>query len=198
MKRIVFLLHGLAANPLLMWPMARKLRSEGYETINWGYRSTLKSCRHHALKLVEQVRAVAKRDDVETIHFVGHSMGCIVIRTALELYCPPQMGRVVMLSPPNQGSHAARWIGPGVRWLCPTMVELSHSPDSFVNHLPAPSSYKFGIIAAKFDAVIHQPRTHLPGEKDFAIVTCNHGLLPLHREAYRLTSNFLKTEFFEE
>jgi pimeloyl-ACP methyl ester carboxylesterase len=193
----VILAHGLCANRLVMWPLHRRLQFEGFQSINWGYRSTTKSCQFHAEQLVEVMRTLHSSNAASPIHFVGHSMGCIVIRAALEMYQPPSMGRVVMLAPPNRGSHVASTVGPRVKWICPTMGELSDRSNSYVNQLAPPSGYEFGIIAAQFDWVIDPSKVQLPGGRDFLNVPSNHGMLPWHRRTLNQTAHFLKTGSFE-
>lgn len=194
---LVILVHGLSANRLLMWPLSRKLRRESYETHNWAYPSTTHSCRYHAEQLSTFIRIKSDSERLQRIHFVGHSMGCVVIRMALNLFQPPQMGRFVMLAPPNGGSHVATKLGRYVQGFCPTMMELSEAPDSFVNLLPAPKGYEFGIVAAKFDWVIRRAKTRLTGESDFSVVTMNHGFLPWHPQTIRQTIQFLKSGRFQ-
>jgi pimeloyl-ACP methyl ester carboxylesterase len=181
-----------------MWPLSRRLRREGFETHNWGYRSTTHSCRYHAEQLVTLVQLKSNSNRFQRIHFVGHSMGCIVIRTALTLFQPPQMGRFVMLAPPNAGSHVATKLGPTLQTLCPTMIELSETENSHVNQLPPPRGYEFGIITAKFDWVISQDKTRLDGASDFSVVAMNHGLLPWHPQAINQAAQFLKSGRFHQ
>jgi pimeloyl-ACP methyl ester carboxylesterase len=193
----VVLVHGLSANRLVMWPLQRRLAGEGFQPANWGYRSTTKTCAFHAQRLVEFIQGLEQDSADLPIHMVGHSMGCIVIRGALELYRPPNLGRIVMLAPPNGGSHVASLLGRRLRWVCPTMDELSDVPHSYVNRLRKPEGYPFGIIAAKFDWVIRPSKVNLPGATDYSVVACNHGLLPWHQQTLDQTARFLKTGSFK-
>ncbi len=216
----VILVHGLSANRLVMWPLQRRLNAEGFRCINWGYRSTTKSCDFHAGQLIDLIQRLISESAPLPIHFVGHSMGCILIRAALQRLRSEvseqnaesesatvarqllqqsvglRPGRIVMLAPPNGGSFVASKLGRGVKWICPTMLELGEAPDSYVNRLGQLEGYEFGIIAAKFDWVIRPSKVRLPGAKDFSIVPCNHGLLPWHRQALEQTARFLKTGSF--
>jgi pimeloyl-ACP methyl ester carboxylesterase len=192
-----FLVHGLMAHRLLMWPLQRRLNAQGFQAINWGYRSTTQSCTYHAVRLVERIKQQECEAAELPIHFVGHSMGCIVIRAALDMYQPRSLGRVVMLAPPNGGSFVASMLGQSVKWFCRTIGELSEVPGSFVNQLAKPDGYEFGIIAAKHDWVIRPSNVELPGAADYSVVPCNHGFLPLHRQTLGETVRFLKAGSFK-
>jgi len=195
-RELVVLVHGLSAKRLVMWPLARYLVRVGFQVNNWGYRSTTRSIDWHASKLTAILRDVEFRNDIERIHVVAHSMGCIVSRAAIEKGRPSRLGRIVMLAPPNHGSHAARIIAPAVNWFCPTMKELGDHPDSYVNSLPLPDRCEFGVIAASLDRVIRQTSTHLDGEADFTVVFSMHGVLPWHRKAQKQTVSFLESGRF--
>ena len=106
---VVVLVHGLGGNRFDMWPISRRLKRLGYRIRNWGYRSVGNRIETHAdLLATELDRIDAEMQDGGRIHLVTHSMGGIIVRKTLSHHDFENIGRVVMLAPPHQGSHAAR------------------------------------------------------------------------------------------
>ena len=88
--------------------MGRSLERQGYRVVNWGYSSYTDS----VPALGEALARDVERDlgGAPRVHFVGHSLGNVIVRWMLANDAPGRVGRVVMLAPPNQGSAAAdRW-----------------------------------------------------------------------------------------
>ncbi|HEX7043593.1 MAG TPA: alpha/beta fold hydrolase [Burkholderiales bacterium] len=105
----VVLVHGIWLSGWVMGFIARHLRGCGFRTYYFSYPTVRNALGENAAAL----RAFTDRIAGDVLHFVGHSLGGVVIQTMLA-HCPPARGgRVVTLCSPHAGTRAgaalARW-----------------------------------------------------------------------------------------
>ena len=195
-RECVALVHGFLANKLLMATLARRLRRRGYLTDAWGYWNMQCSLLVHAERFARELAGLDADPRIGTIHVVGHSMGGIIARAALDRYRPAKLGRFVMLAPPNKGSFVAtRAAGTFGRVLEPVR-ELSTAADSLVNSLPVPHDVEIGVIAAEWDALVAEESTHPDAPHSHTILPTFHSGLLFRRDAADFVASFLSTGRF--
>ncbi len=165
----VVLLHGLARTYNSMNTMEKALIRAGYQTVNLDYPSRKKTVEIIAEEEFTQGIQLCEQAGAQKIHFVTHSLGGIVVRHAMAGQRPGNLGRVVMLSPPNKGSFVSDklknwWL---YKWLNgPAGQDLGTEEDSLPNLL-GPVDYEVGVITGNrhwfFDAWF---ASMSPGEHD--------------------------------
>jgi len=205
----VVLLHGLARTSTSMNKMQRGLEGAGFLTANIDYPS-----RDHEVEELADIavpaglEACRANEGTERIHFVTHSLGGILVRQYLSANEITELGRVVMMGPPNQGSAAVDELidVPGFDWLNgPAGRQLGKGDNSVPLRL-GPADFELGVIAGNrsidpvTSAVLDNPDdgrvsvddTKLDGMADFVIVEHSHAFMMRMRRPIELTVEFLR------
>ena len=171
-RELVVLVHGMGRTALSMAPLEVALRRSGYRVLNVGYSSQRPSVAEIGRQLDDAVDRAVAEEVPPRVHFVGHSLGTVVIRWLLVHDPPGAPGRAVFLAPPNRGSHAAdRWAGL-VGWALPPIRELRTTEGTAVA-LGAPPGAAVAVIAGDRDGKVSVEETCLEGA-DHAVVASGH------------------------
>lgn len=189
-RELVVLAHGMGRTPASMWRIARALRAEGYRVLNWGYSSYTRAVPELGARFGRDVAAASGSADA--VHFVGHSLGTVLIRWVLAYDPPPRVGRAVLLAPPNRGARRADAAAPYLSWLLPPLADLRSTADAAAVRLHPPRDVEVGIIAGASDRTVALAETRLDGARGHVLVPCGHTLIMLRRDVLRLVSVFLR------
>ena len=200
MKETVVLLHGLNRTAASMIPIAIAARHRGYRVINWHYPSKRRSIAGHADAFA---RAIAPRlRNASRVHFITHSLGGIIVRHYLAAHPLPNLGRVVMLAPPNGGSEVADRLEPALGCIMKPLRELkteaalAFPPVDFPCAVIAGSRSHIPLFARWMndvpnDGVVAVERTKLANMTDFIVLERTHTFLPWSPDAIRHALTFL-------
>ncbi len=212
----VILLHGLARTGRSMERMEEALSKEGYLVVNMDYPSREKTIEKLSLETIVQGLTRCRQNGTRKVHFVTHSMGGILVRYYLKHHRVEQLGRVVMLAPPNGGSEVVdklrdyfffQWInGPAGQQLgtgsdsLPLQLGPVDYPVGIIigdRHLFY-DWYHAGIIPGKDDGKVSIERAKLAGMSDFLVVPHGHSFVMEKRGVIDQSLFFLKHGRFQK
>ncbi len=208
----VVLLHGLNRSWRAMQALADALYEAGFSTANVDYPSQAGTVEVLAPMAVNTGLTECRQAGAERIHFVTHSIGGILLRYAHAQSPIPDLGRVVMLGPPNQGSELV-----DITRDWPTAelfsgeagLQLGTDADS-IPMLLGPVDFELGIIAGTgsinfiMSAMLPDPNdgkvsvesTRVDGMDDFLLVDNSHHYITESEMVIRNTVSFLRTGSF--
>ena len=210
----VVLLHGLNRSYRAMSKMATSLQEAGYTTANVDYPSQAASVEELAPMAVNEGLEKCREANAEQIHFVTHSIGGILLRYAHNETPIPELGRVVMLAPPNQGSEI---VDVTRNWPTAELfsgeagLQLGTDENSIPSQL-GPVDFELGVVAGTgtispiMSAMLPQPNdgkvsvesTKVAGMDDFLLVDNSHHYIVSSDIVIENTKAFLRAGKFLE
>ena len=200
----IVLVHGLWFGSWAMAVLARRLRKLGVPVRRINYRTTRGELAEHA----ERLHDFSMQSGARTQHFVGHSLGGLVILKMLTEYGDVAPGRVVFLGSPLHGSRVARKANriPGMRALLGKIQdELEQGFHAF------PGGREAGMIAGSRpvglgmfvggldgpgDGTVALAETRAPWLRDHRVLPVTHTGMIYSRTVAEQTARFLETGAF--
>jgi hypothetical protein len=204
-KNYVYVLHGLGRGKSAVKLLALRLEEAGFQVERIGYKSINRSPQEILHSVTVQINSSLPDSDY-TVHFVGHSLGGLMIRAYLDSNRVKNLGHVVLIGTPNQGTpfvdkYRDSW---WMKLLGPMPLALGTDENSFPNSIASPY-YPVGIIAGtteiinnekvipgKDDGIVPLESTKLEQMTDIIILKTNHAMLPKSRKVANQTINFLQ------
>lgn len=207
----VILLHGLARTDRSMAKLQKALAQQGYCVQNVSYASTRNNIETLAVEAIEP--ALAACSDEGPVNFVTHSLGGILVRQYLRDHRIDNLGRVVMLGPPNKGSEVVDRLSefPGFHFINGDAgLELGTGETSVPNQL-GEANFELGIIAGTRsmnfilsgmipgadDGKVSVERTKLEGMQDHLEMEVTHTFMMRNNKVIEQVIHFLQSGRFQ-
>ena len=209
----VVLLHGLARSKNSMAKLEKSLTKQGYKVFNCGYPSRKHKVEKLAAMVIPKTLEFCRKNGAQKIHFVTHSLGGIILRYYLEGNNIPELGRVVMLSPPNKGSEAVDVLGNNPLFNLiygPAGNQLGTDENGIPKNL-GKVNFELGVITGRKsvnpflsmiidgedDGKVSVKNSKVDGMKDFLVYDVSHPFIMRNKEVIKFIINFLKNGYFK-
>jgi pimeloyl-ACP methyl ester carboxylesterase len=196
--RDVILAHGLWVPGVVMHPLAYRLEQAGYRCRNFSYLGAARPIEAHAERLARLA------NEIGPAHFVGHSLGGLVVMEALLRHAQVAVGRVVLLGTPAQGCYAGRRIarysagrwflgqsellwreGRTARWTRPEALGV------VAGSLPFGLGRIFGPLPGVNDGVVSLEETAVAGMAERVVLPIGHSAMLVSARVAAQVSGFL-------
>ena len=203
----VVLVHGLWVHGIAMVLMRRRIERGGYRALAYSYPSMRLTLAENAERLARYCRSLA----APRLHFVGHSMGGLIVLRMLERAAGLKPGRIVLIGTPVAGSLAAHRLAhlPGGRAALGRSAPEWHESARPVSD----TGREIGVIAgslplgigrfvapdlpAPSDGVVSVAETRLPAMRDHIVLNVSHSGMLISRAVARQICVFLHDGAFE-
>ncbi len=205
MNAEIILVHGLWYHGIGMAMLAGRLRNQGWRVRVFSYPTISRPFAHNAQSLLK----FAQRSEARELHFVGHSLGGLLILRTLVEFNIKLPGRVVLLGTPLSGSHVARRVGEQ-SLLRPT---LGRSVGVLCHGFPDwPTGREVGMIAGNRplgigritgklldanDGTVLLKETHAPELTGHIVLPVTHTQMVVSAKVAEKTSQFLSSGKFQ-
>ncbi|MEE2638664.1 MAG: alpha/beta fold hydrolase [Acidobacteriota bacterium] len=203
----VIVIHGLGRTTASMAILSARLADAGFRVTSFGYPSRTEPVEALIDRLADQVDQCC-HDDMTGVHFVTHSMGGVLVRSYLSRRPERHDGRVVMLSPPSQGSEIVDAFVDSEMLralLGPAGARLGTGSAGIAGELP-PVQFSLGIITGSRslsplgswlipgpdDGKVGVDRARLDGATDFLILPATHTFIMNRRDVADEVVHFLQ------
>jgi pimeloyl-ACP methyl ester carboxylesterase len=206
---LAILVHGLWMRGPALTVIKRRLEAHGsMRALLFSYPTVVGAMSDHVRRLIDFAHTHAQRG--ERLHFVGHSLGGLVILKALSVTDDLPPGRAVLIGSPLQGSRTVQRlvrVPLGRTLLGSALVEecVDCSPREWSGRREVgviAGSMRFGMgrvlgkLGGEHDGTVTVAETRLPGAKDHIVVRASHTGMLLSAEVAAQTRCFLeKGEF---
>jgi pimeloyl-ACP methyl ester carboxylesterase len=204
-RDVVVLVHGLWMAGWVMSLLGRRLQHCGFDPYLFSYPSMGGTLSQNASLLSRFIGGV----DTPRIHFLGHSLGGLLILQMLAEHREPRAGRVVLAGSPYNGSLAATRISGvllGKRFLGRSMLQWMEQklPDSNpaceIGIIAGQRSLGGGRLISRLpkpnDGVVTVEETHVPNIADRIVLDVNHSGMLFSAGLARQACSFLRTGRF--
>lgn len=207
----VIVVHGLGRTPASMSVLEYRLESAGYRVVSFGYPSRSEPIEVLVAMLADEVERCCG-DQAETVHFVTHSLGGILVRSYLADRPQPHQGRVVMLAPPSRGSVLIDTFedSPLLRLILgPAAEEIGTDSTDVPARLP-PVRFSLGVITGDLsfnpltsriipgpdDGKVGVDNARVEGAADFLVLPATHTFIMNRTDVADATIHFLRNGRF--
>lgn len=206
---LAILVHGLWMRGPALTVIKRRLEVDGsWRALLFSYPTIVGAMSDHVRRLIDFAHTHAQRS--ERLHFVGHSLGGLVILKALSVTDDLPPGRAVLLGSPLQGSRTVQRlvrVPLGRTLLGSALVEecVDCPPREWSGRRDVgviAGSMRFGMgrvlgnLGAEHDGTVTVEETRLPGAKDHIVLPASHTGLLMSAEAAAQTRYFLENGIF--
>ena len=185
----------------------RLAANTGMRAVTFSYPSMRGGLAEHVRRLLE----FAREQRADEMHFVGHSLGGLVILGALQVTGDLPPGRAVLLGTPLQGSSAAQGVvralpfGKVMLGMAAYQELVQGAPRQWsgrreVGVIAGSSRLGLGRLFANFntdhDGTVMVSETLLPGAKDHIVLRASHSSMLFSTEVAAQAAHFLQRGSF--